>query len=94
MQDKNIAIGELNKLIKKGKGKFMDTKFDRPSVVRQPNAQRITKPSVLGKPTPFLDSLEKRYFPKTKSVSKANVSEGLLKPVIAQTSPQTAKKAE
>nr|GFA70024.1 integrase, catalytic region, zinc finger, CCHC-type, peptidase aspartic, catalytic [Tanacetum cinerariifolium] len=31
-----------------GKGKYVDTKFDRPSVVRQPNAQRIPKPSVLG----------------------------------------------
>ncbi|GJV90161.1 hypothetical protein Tco_1537974 [Tanacetum coccineum] len=27
----------------------VDTKFDKPSVVRQPNAQRIPKPSVLGK---------------------------------------------
>nr|GEY66192.1 Gag-Pol polyprotein [Tanacetum cinerariifolium] len=36
------------KLIEKGKGKSVDTKFDRPSVVRQPNAQRIPKPSVLG----------------------------------------------
>nr|GEX43185.1 retrovirus-related Pol polyprotein from transposon TNT 1-94 [Tanacetum cinerariifolium] len=34
LQDKNIAI---------------NTKFDRPSVVRQPNAQRIPKPSVLAK---------------------------------------------
>nr|GEY57619.1 hypothetical protein [Tanacetum cinerariifolium] len=33
MQDKNIAISELKKLIKKGKGKSVDTKFDRPSVV-------------------------------------------------------------
>nr|GEU86298.1 hypothetical protein [Tanacetum cinerariifolium] len=48
MQDKNIAISELKKLIEKGKGKYVDTKFDRPSVVRQPNAQRIPKPSVLG----------------------------------------------
>nr|GEU72295.1 retrotransposon protein, putative, Ty1-copia subclass [Tanacetum cinerariifolium] len=48
MQDKIIAISELKKLIEKGKGKFVDTKFDRPSVVRQPNAQRIPKPSVLG----------------------------------------------
>nr|GFB10688.1 retrovirus-related Pol polyprotein from transposon TNT 1-94 [Tanacetum cinerariifolium] len=31
------------------KGKSVDTKFDRPSVVRQPNAQRIPKPSVLAK---------------------------------------------
>nr|GEV60463.1 hypothetical protein [Tanacetum cinerariifolium] len=48
LQDKNIAISELKKLIEKGKGKFMDTKFDKPYVVRQPNAQRIPKPSVLG----------------------------------------------
>ncbi|GJU19364.1 hypothetical protein Tco_1152706 [Tanacetum coccineum] len=41
LQDKNIAISELKKLIEKMKGKSMDTKFDKPSVVRQPNAQRI-----------------------------------------------------
>nr|GEW30311.1 retrotransposon protein, putative, unclassified [Tanacetum cinerariifolium] len=48
LQDKNIAISELKKLIEKGKGKYVDTKFDEPFVVRQPNAQRIPKPSVLG----------------------------------------------
>nr|GEV06422.1 copia protein [Tanacetum cinerariifolium] len=48
LQDKNIAISELEKLIEKGKGKSMETKFDKPSVVRQPKAQRILKPSVLG----------------------------------------------
>ncbi|GJR59936.1 hypothetical protein Tco_1502098 [Tanacetum coccineum] len=53
MQDENIAISELKKLIKKCKGKSVETQFDKPSVVRQPNAQRIPKPSVLGKPTPF-----------------------------------------
>nr|GEY89885.1 integrase, catalytic region, zinc finger, CCHC-type, peptidase aspartic, catalytic [Tanacetum cinerariifolium] len=84
---------ELKKLIEKGKGKSVDTKFDRPSVVQQPNAQRIPKPSVLGKLTPFSNSLERIYFPKTRSVPKTNVSEGLSKPVNAQTLPQTAKKA-
>nr|GEV72200.1 integrase, catalytic region, zinc finger, CCHC-type, peptidase aspartic, catalytic [Tanacetum cinerariifolium] len=93
LQDKNIAISELKKLIEKGKGKSMDTKFDRPSILRQPNAQRIPKPSVLGKPTPFSDSLERRYFPKTRSVLKTNVSEGLSKPVTAQTLPQTTRQA-
>nr|GEY00149.1 hypothetical protein [Tanacetum cinerariifolium] len=93
LQDKNIAISELNKLIKKGKGKSMEIKFDKPSVIRQPNAQRIPKPSVLGKPTPFSDSLERRYFSKTKSVPKTNVSEGLSNPVTAQTLPQTASQA-
>nr|GFB66695.1 hypothetical protein [Tanacetum cinerariifolium] len=82
-----------NKLIEKGNGKSVDTKFDKPSVVRQTNDQRIPKPSVLGKPNPFLDSLERKYFPKTRSVSKANVSESLSKPVTAQTLPQTARKA-
>ncbi|GJS43071.1 retrovirus-related pol polyprotein from transposon TNT 1-94 [Tanacetum coccineum] len=60
LQDKNIAISELKKLIKKCKGKSVETKFDKPSVVRQPNAQRIPKPSVLGKPAPFSDSLERK----------------------------------
>nr|GEZ54449.1 retrovirus-related Pol polyprotein from transposon TNT 1-94 [Tanacetum cinerariifolium] len=93
LQDKNIAISELKKLIEKGKGKSVDTKFDRPSAVRQPNAQRIPKPSVLGKPIPFSNSLNRIYFQKTRLVSKANVSEGLSKPVTAQTLPPTAKKA-
>nr|GEX36960.1 reverse transcriptase domain-containing protein [Tanacetum cinerariifolium] len=84
---------ELKKLIEKGKGKSVDTKFDRPFVVRQPNAQRIPKPSFLGKPTPFSNSLDRIYFPKAMLVSKANVSEGLSKPVTAQTLPETAKKA-
>nr|GEU74346.1 hypothetical protein [Tanacetum cinerariifolium] len=67
--------------------------LNRPSIVRQPNAQRIPKPSVLGKSTPFSNSLDRIYFQKTKLVPKANVSEGLSKPVTAQTLPQIAKKA-
>ncbi|GJY86150.1 hypothetical protein Tco_0500176 [Tanacetum coccineum] len=46
MQDKNIAISELKKLIENCKGKSVETQFNKPSVVRQPNAQRIPKPSV------------------------------------------------
>nr|GEZ97931.1 hypothetical protein [Tanacetum cinerariifolium] len=93
LQDKNIAISELKKLIEKGKGKYVETKFDKSSVVRQPNAQWIPKPSVLGKPALFLNSLERIYFSKTKSVPKTNVSDGLSKPVTAQTLPQTARQA-
>nr|GEX42480.1 hypothetical protein [Tanacetum cinerariifolium] len=93
LQDKNIAICKLKKLIEKSKGNFMDTKFDRPSVVRQPNVQRIPKLSVLGKPASFSNSLDRIYFQKTKSVPKANVSEGLSKPVTTQTLPQAAMKA-
>nr|GEV53825.1 retrovirus-related Pol polyprotein from transposon TNT 1-94 [Tanacetum cinerariifolium] len=93
LQDKNIAISDLKKLIKKGKGKSVETKFDKPSVVQKPNAQRIPKPLVLGKPAPFSNSLERRYFSKTKSVPKTNVSKGLSKPVNAQTLPQTTRQA-
>ncbi|GKC13400.1 hypothetical protein Tco_1010182, partial [Tanacetum coccineum] len=93
LQDKNIAISELKKLIEKWKGKSVDTKFDNPSVVRQPNAQRIPKPSVLGKPAPFSNSLERTNFAKKKSVSKTNESEGLSKPVTPQNLPQTATQA-
>ncbi|GJU80585.1 putative RNA-directed DNA polymerase [Tanacetum coccineum] len=74
LQDKNIAISELKKLIEKFKGKSVDTKFVNPSVARQPNAPRIPKPTVLGKPTTFLDSLKRKDFSKTKSVTKTNVS--------------------
>ncbi|GJS76093.1 hypothetical protein Tco_0725974 [Tanacetum coccineum] len=97
LQDKNIAICELKKLIEKCKGKSVETKFDKPSVVRQPNAQRIPKPSVLGKPAPFSDSLERKIFSKKKSVPKTNESEGLSKPVTlpvtSQNLPQTASQA-
>ncbi|GJU35133.1 hypothetical protein Tco_1183487 [Tanacetum coccineum] len=93
LQDKNIAISELKKLIEKCKGKSVETKFDKPSVVRQPNAQRIPKPSVLGKPAPFSDSLERKSFSQTKLVPKTNVSEGLSKPVTTQILPQTATQA-
>ncbi|GJS24688.1 retrovirus-related pol polyprotein from transposon TNT 1-94 [Tanacetum coccineum] len=93
LQDKNIAICELKKLIEKCKGKSVETKFDKPSIVRQPNAQRIPKPSVLGKPAPFSDSLERKIFSKKKSVPKTNESEGLSKPVTLQNLPQTATQA-
>nr|GEV71922.1 retrovirus-related Pol polyprotein from transposon TNT 1-94 [Tanacetum cinerariifolium] len=42
-------LNELKKLIEKGKGKSVETKFDKPSIVQQPNAQRIPKPSVLAR---------------------------------------------
>ncbi|GKE58036.1 hypothetical protein Tco_1497221 [Tanacetum coccineum] len=86
MQDKNIAISELKKLIEKCKGKFVETQFDKPSVVRQPNAQRIPKPSVLGKPTLFSNSPEMRSFQTKQSVNKTNVSDGMYR--IATTTTQ------
>ncbi|GJY59323.1 hypothetical protein Tco_0459215 [Tanacetum coccineum] len=71
-----------------------DSQFDKPSVVRQPNAQRIPKPSVLGKPTPFSNSPKMRSFQTKQSVNKTNVSDGLFNQVTLQNLPQNRKQAE
>ncbi|GJW55787.1 retrovirus-related pol polyprotein from transposon TNT 1-94 [Tanacetum coccineum] len=84
---------KLKKLILVTKGKSVETQFDKPSVVRQPNAQRIPKPSVLGKPTPFSNSPEMRSFQTNKSVNKTNASDGLFKPVTQQNLPQKRNQA-
>nr|GEU38234.1 retrovirus-related Pol polyprotein from transposon TNT 1-94 [Tanacetum cinerariifolium] len=85
MQDKNIAISELKKLIEKCKGKSMETKFDKPSVVRQPNAQRIPKPSVLG----LSKTVTAQTLPQTakQDVSNTNV----LKPGLYQIDTRTTQ---
>nr|GFA98367.1 integrase, catalytic region, zinc finger, CCHC-type, peptidase aspartic, catalytic [Tanacetum cinerariifolium] len=46
LQDKGIVISELKKLNEKLKGKSMDTKFEKSSVIRQPNAFKITQTHV------------------------------------------------
>ncbi|GJX70509.1 hypothetical protein Tco_0307680 [Tanacetum coccineum] len=43
LQDKGIAISELKKLIEKMKGKSVETKFEKSSVIRQPNAFKSQK---------------------------------------------------
>ncbi|GJR47579.1 hypothetical protein Tco_1315682 [Tanacetum coccineum] len=71
------AISELKKTIEKLQGKSVEKiNLIYPSVVRQPNAQRIPKPSVLGKLTPFSNSPEMRSFQTKQSVNKTNVSDG------------------
>ncbi|GJY57928.1 retrovirus-related pol polyprotein from transposon TNT 1-94 [Tanacetum coccineum] len=91
LQDKGIAISELKKLIEKMKGKYVETKFAKSSVIRQPNAFKSQRQSVLGKPAIFSDSLEKKDFSKSKSVTKNNVSNDFSKPVTAQILPQNIK---
>nr|GEV14863.1 hypothetical protein [Tanacetum cinerariifolium] len=60
-------------------------------VIRQPNAFKSQRPSILGKPTIFSDSLEKKDFSKSKSVTKNNVSNDFSKPVTAQILPSNKK---
>ncbi|GJS85929.1 retrovirus-related pol polyprotein from transposon TNT 1-94 [Tanacetum coccineum] len=80
LQDKDIAISELKKLIEKMKGKSVETKFEKPSVIRQPNAFKSQRQSILGKPATFSDSLAKTDFSKSKSVTTNNVSNDFSKP--------------
>ncbi|GJX09152.1 retrovirus-related pol polyprotein from transposon TNT 1-94 [Tanacetum coccineum] len=91
LQDKGIAISELKKLIDKMKGKYVEIKFENSSVIQQLNAFKSQRQSVLGKPTIFSDSLEKKDFLKSKSVMKNNLSNDFSKPVTAQILPQNIK---
>ncbi|GJU77910.1 retrovirus-related pol polyprotein from transposon TNT 1-94 [Tanacetum coccineum] len=88
LQDKGIAISELKKLIEKMKGKSVETKFEKSSVIRQPNAFKSQRQSILGKPTIFSDSLAKKDFSKSKSFTTHKVSHDFSKPVTAQILPQ------
>nr|GFA55667.1 hypothetical protein [Tanacetum cinerariifolium] len=91
LQDKSIAINELKKLIEKLKGKSVDTKFEKSSVIRQPNAFKSQRPSILGKPSTFSNSFIRNDFSKSTSVTKNNASNDFSKPVTAQTLPTKKK---
>nr|GEY62215.1 retrovirus-related Pol polyprotein from transposon TNT 1-94 [Tanacetum cinerariifolium] len=49
------------------KGKSVETKFKKSSIIRQPNAFKSQRQSVLGKPAIFSDSLAKIDFSKSKT---------------------------
>nr|GEZ76204.1 hypothetical protein [Tanacetum cinerariifolium] len=91
LQDKGIVISEMKKLIEKLKGKYVDTKFEKSSVIRQSNAFKSQRPSVVGKPTIFPNSFVRKDFSKSKSVTQNNVSNDFSKPVTAQTLPPNKK---
>ncbi|GJW71831.1 hypothetical protein Tco_0128748 [Tanacetum coccineum] len=88
LQDKGIAISKLKKLIEKMKGKYVETKSEKSSVIRQPNAFKCQRQLMLGKPATFSDSLAKTDFSKSKSVTTKNVSHDFSKTVTAQILPQ------
>ncbi|GKE19968.1 hypothetical protein Tco_1431480, partial [Tanacetum coccineum] len=47
LQDKDIAISELKKLIEKNKGKYVDTNFEKQSILRKPPLQPIRNQPVV-----------------------------------------------
>ncbi|GJY48902.1 hypothetical protein Tco_0438858 [Tanacetum coccineum] len=56
LQDKEIAISELKKLIDKMKGKSVETNFKNSSVIRQPNAFKSQRQSILVIPNTSVSS--------------------------------------
>nr|GEV92288.1 hypothetical protein [Tanacetum cinerariifolium] len=72
-------------------GKSVDTKIEKSSVIRQPNAFKSPRPSILGKPTTFSNSFIRKDFSKSTSVTKNNVSNDFSKLVTAQTMPASKK---
>nr|GEV29257.1 hypothetical protein [Tanacetum cinerariifolium] len=91
LQDKGIVINELKKLIKMIKGISMDTKFEKSLVIRQPNAFKSLRSSVLGKPTTFSNYFVRKDFSKSTSVTQTHMSNDFSKPVTAQTLPTNQK---
>nr|GEX08241.1 hypothetical protein [Tanacetum cinerariifolium] len=89
--DKGIAISELKKLIEKLKGKSVETKFEKSSVIQLSNAFKSQRPSILGKQTIFSYSLERKDCSKSKLVTKNNVSNDFSKPVTAHILPLNKK---
>nr|GEV63552.1 hypothetical protein [Tanacetum cinerariifolium] len=73
------------------KGKYVETKFEKLFVIRKPNAFKIKRQSVLGKPATFSDSLAKTDFSKLKSVTTNNVSSNFSNPVTVQVLTQNVK---
>ncbi|GJR62230.1 putative ribonuclease H-like domain-containing protein [Tanacetum coccineum] len=81
--DKNIALCELKKLYEKLKGKSVETKFEKPSVIRQLNAFRDQRSFVLGvipttsvsRPQLKSNQLEDRVMPNNSQGKKQEVED-------------------
>nr|GEU88183.1 uncharacterized mitochondrial protein AtMg00810-like [Tanacetum cinerariifolium] len=91
LQDNEIAISELKKLIEMLIGKYVDTKFEKSSVIRQSKAFKSQRQSILGKATILSASIERKDFSKSKPVTKNNASNDFSKPVTAQILPPNTK---
>nr|GEX68060.1 retrovirus-related Pol polyprotein from transposon TNT 1-94 [Tanacetum cinerariifolium] len=79
LQDKGIVTSELKKLIEKLKGKSVDTKFKKSSVIRQLNAFKSQRPSVLSKLTTFSNSFEKKISQSQRVIPTTSLSRPQLK---------------
>nr|GEU58364.1 hypothetical protein [Tanacetum cinerariifolium] len=89
LQDKNISITKLKKIIEKMKGKSVDTKFEKPSILGKPPLQPIRNKPVVRQPTKYKSKrsqLQRHWF-----ASQVGVSHDLTKPVTPHSWPQLRK---
>ncbi|GKB33136.1 retrovirus-related pol polyprotein from transposon TNT 1-94 [Tanacetum coccineum] len=89
--DKAFKENQSKKLLEKLKGKSVETKFEKPLVIRQPNDFRDQRSSILGKLTTFSNSVEKKDFSESKSITKNDTLKDFSKPVTAQILHQNVK---
>nr|GEW02611.1 hypothetical protein [Tanacetum cinerariifolium] len=76
LQDKGIAISELKKLIEKLKGKSVDTKFEKSSVMRQPNAfKRVIPTTSVSRPQLKSNQMEDRVLLNNSQGKKHEVED-------------------
>ncbi|GJX52222.1 hypothetical protein Tco_0280591 [Tanacetum coccineum] len=86
LQDKNIAISELKKLIEKMKGKSVYTNFGKQSILGKLPLQPIKNQPVVRQPTAYKS--ERSQLPRHRFASLVGVSHDLTKLVTSHSWPQ------
>ncbi|GJX28730.1 reverse transcriptase domain-containing protein [Tanacetum coccineum] len=86
LQDKNIAISELKKLIENMKGKSVDTNFGKPSILGKPPLQTMINQPVVRQSTAFKS--ERSSFSKPWFASQVVEKKSLTKPVTPHSWPK------
>ncbi|GJS74201.1 reverse transcriptase domain-containing protein, partial [Tanacetum coccineum] len=89
LQDKDIAISELKKLIEKNNGKGVDTDFKNQSILGKPPLQPIRNQPVVRQPTTYKS--ERSQLPRHRIASQVGVLHDLTKPVTLHSWPQVRK---
>ncbi|GJS18113.1 hypothetical protein Tco_0412585 [Tanacetum coccineum] len=89
LQDKNIVISELKKLIKKMKCKAVDTIIEKQSILGKPPLQPIRNQPVVRQPTAYKS--ERSQVAKHRFASQVDVSNNLTKPVTPHSWPPVRK---
>ncbi|GKD78382.1 hypothetical protein Tco_1341003 [Tanacetum coccineum] len=79
LQDKNITISELKKLIENMKDKGVDTNFEKPSILGKPPLQPLRNQPVVRQPTAFKS--ERSSLSKHRFASQVIVKNDFTKPV-------------